>query len=53
MVHDGFVFGSLYTGSVMDYVPNGYHYTLTRIGGWLGAPTLQAFMVDTGGGENQ
>jgi hypothetical protein len=52
IVHDGQTFRGPYTnGSTRTPISTGYHYTLGRIGGWPGSPTIEVYAIDVSGNE--
>lgn len=51
VVHDGDDFAPLYAGSSRTAITGGWRYSVTRLGGWLSAPTFRVFAADAAGNE--
>jgi hypothetical protein len=52
VIYDGAAFAPLYSAqSTIQNISGGYRFRLRRAGGWPGAPTVLAKVIDTAGGE--
>lgn len=51
VVHDGDGFAGYYAGSSRTLIAGGLRYTITRLGGWPGAPTIKVIAIDPTGTE--
>jgi hypothetical protein len=52
VVHDGDNFVGRYASlSARSGIAGGYHYSVQRQGGWIGAPDFKVYAIDTSGNE--
>lgn len=51
-IWDGTAFTSLYSTSTSAPITNGYHFVITRTGGWPSIPTITPTAIDQLGTEN-
>lgn len=52
LIHDGDAFSAAYVGSTRTVVAGGYRYSLTRVGGWPGSPSVYAKAIDSQGNRS-
>jgi hypothetical protein len=54
VVHDGYAFGPMYRApsNIRTATATGYDFTILRMGGWPGSPTIIPFAIDRTGEEN-
>lgn len=53
VIHTGAAFATFYDlNSDRSPIANGFRYTVTRRGGWSGAPTIETFAIDSAGNES-
>jgi len=55
VVHDGDEFSFVYqtNQSVVEEIEGGYHYEITRLGGWPAEVVFIPFAIDAAGNENE
>jgi len=52
VIHDGGAFVGRYSAASSRVpITNGFRYTVTRNGGWLGPPTIRIFPIDAAGNQ--